>query len=64
MQQYGSIAAPLTQLLKEGGLKLNEEAEEAFERLKTAMMSFPVLRLPNFDPPFEIETDASGHSLL
>ncbi|KAA0061899.1 disease resistance protein [Cucumis melo var. makuwa] len=63
VEQYGSIAAPLTQLLKEGGLKLNEEAEEAFERLKTAMMSFPVLRLPNFDPPFEIETDASGYGV-
>ena len=31
MQQYGSIVAPLTQLLKKGGFKWNEEAEEAFE---------------------------------
>ena len=63
MQQYGSIAAPLTQLLKEGGLKLNEEAEEAFGKLKQAMMSLPVLTLPNFNQPFEIETNASGYGV-
>ena len=37
----------------------NKEAEEAFERLKSAMISLPVLALPNFERPFEIETDAS-----
>ena len=61
MHQYGSIAAPLTQLLKKWGFKWNEEVEEAFEKLKKAMMSLPVLALPNFDQSFEIETDASGY---
>ena len=63
MQQYGSIAAPLTLLLKKGGFKWNEEAEEPFERLKKAMMSLLVLALPSFDHPFEIETDASGYGV-
>ncbi|KAA0060678.1 putative retroelement pol polyprotein [Cucumis melo var. makuwa] len=60
VQHYGSIAAPLTQLLKKGGFKWNKDAEESFRKLKSAMMSLPTLALPNFTLPFEIETDASG----
>ncbi|TYK11209.1 Transposon Tf2-6 polyprotein [Cucumis melo var. makuwa] len=60
VQHYGSIAAPLTQLLKKGGFKWNEESEKAFLKLKSAMMSLPTLALPNVELPFEIETDASG----
>ncbi|TYK22515.1 transposon Tf2-1 polyprotein isoform X1 [Cucumis melo var. makuwa] len=60
VQHYGSIAAPLTQLLKKGGFKWNEDAEESFRKLKSAMMSLPTLALPNFTLLFEIETDASG----
>ena len=50
-------------MLKKGGFKWNEEAEEAFEKLKQAMMSVPILALPNFNKPFEIETDASGYGV-
>ncbi|KAL0534373.1 hypothetical protein IC582_028663 [Cucumis melo] len=60
---YGSIATPLTQLLKKGGFKWNEDAKEAFEKLKKAMMSLPLLALRSFDHPFEIETDASGYGV-
>ncbi|KAA0032598.1 retrotransposon protein, putative, unclassified [Cucumis melo var. makuwa] len=63
VQNYGAIAAPLTQLLKKGGYKWSAEAEDAFERLKKAMSSLPVLALPDFSQPFEIETNASGYSV-
>lgn len=49
VQHYGSMAALLSQLLKGGAFEWNEEAYEAFERLKRAMMTLPVLALPNFD---------------
>ena len=63
VQHYGTIAAPLTQLLKTGGFKWSEEAHEAFVKFQQAMMTLPVLALPDFNAPFEIETDASGYRL-
>lgn len=48
VQNYGSIAAPLmTQLLKKGAYQWSEGANMAFERLKTAMVTLPVLVLPD-----------------
>ncbi|TYK28130.1 Ty3/gypsy retrotransposon protein [Cucumis melo var. makuwa] len=60
VQNYGSISAPLTQLLKAGAYKWTEETEATFEKLKKAMMTLPVLAMPAFNLPFEIESDASG----
>ena len=63
VQHYGSIAAPLTQLLKLGSFKWSEEAQEAFEKLQRAMMILPILALLDFNAPFEVETDASGYGI-
>lgn len=60
VQHYGSIVAPLMQVLKQGNFEWDEEAQKAFETLKKAMMSFPMLALPDFNCPFEVEIDASG----
>ena len=58
VQHYGSIAAPLTQLLKLGSFKWTEEAHEAFLKLQDITMTLPVLALPDFNIPFEVETDS------
>lgn len=57
---YGTIAMPLTKLLKKGNFLWNPNTEEAFYQLKPAMMDIPALTLPNFKEPFVVETDASG----
>lgn len=60
MQGYSKIAAPLTQLLKKDSFNLDEKAQDAFEALKVAMTSLPVLAMPDFNTLFEVEADASG----
>jgi hypothetical protein len=59
VQDYGSIAAPLTALLKKDDFSWNDKAAAAFQALKAAVTSAPVLALPDFARPFVVECDAS-----
>lgn len=48
IKDYGSVAAPLTKLLKKEAFSWTTDADSAFAALKAALVSAPVLHLPNF----------------
>ncbi|KAI2643107.1 Retrovirus-related Pol polyprotein from transposon 17.6 [Labeo rohita] len=63
---FSSIASPLTDLTRKGQpekVVWSAEAEEAFQRVKKALTSEPVLRAPDFNRPFLVQTDASDTGL-
>ncbi|KAK4412519.1 Retrovirus-related Pol polyprotein from transposon.6 [Sesamum alatum] len=59
VRHFASIAAPLTNLLKSTTLTWSSAALAAFQELKAAMSTLPVLTLPDFSQPFDVTTDAS-----
>lgn len=60
---YASLAAPLTDLLRKDSFTWTSESTKAFVALKEAMTSAPVLKLPNFEEEFVVETDASNNGI-
>jgi RNase H-like domain found in reverse transcriptase len=61
IKDFSTIAAPLNALKKgEREWKWEEEQQKAFEAIKQAVTSEPVLALPNDKGPFRVEVDASN----
>ena len=60
---YGSIATPLTTLLKKYAFYWTPKETKAFEHLKEAMCQAPVLATPEFTKTFIVECDASGNGI-
>lgn len=58
---FATKATPITELLKKNVKKFlwTPDAESAFNELKTALVSAPVLATPDFSKPFTIQADAS-----
>ncbi|XP_015161375.1 uncharacterized protein [Solanum tuberosum] len=63
IRHYGVISKPLTDLLKKEGFQWSDKATQAFEKLKEALVSAPVLVLPNNSSVFIVETDACDYGI-
>jgi hypothetical protein len=61
VHNYGTVAAPLTALLKKDGFAWDDKAATAFGALKAVVTSAPVLAMPDFTKTFVVECDASSH---
>ena len=60
ISNFSTIAAPLTNCLKQKSFVWIDEAQESFQLLKRKLTEAPILALPNFDKIFELNCDASG----
>ena len=60
IKDFGTIARPLTQLLRKDYFRWTELATTAFKQLKYVLSTAPVLQLPDFHKPFIVECDASS----
>lgn len=57
---FSKMAAPLTELTNTKiKFRWTKEAEEAFVKLKTSLVSAPVLAMPDYTKHFSIACDAS-----
>jgi hypothetical protein len=57
---YGTVVGPLTVLLKREAFRWSKEADEAFQQLKQALMTAPLLQMPDFSKRFVVDCDTSG----
>ncbi|PKU86846.1 putative mitochondrial protein [Dendrobium catenatum] len=57
---FSVIMAPITDCLKRQTFMWTTEQQNSFETIKAALSSAPVLALPDFNKPFNVDTDASG----
>jgi len=63
VKDYRKLAKPLTELTKKDNFSWGPEADAAFKLMKSIMTSPPVLVLPNFPLPFEVECDVAGRGI-
>jgi hypothetical protein len=63
VQNYGRIAAPLTELTKKDAFSWTPESTKSFEQLKEVMCKAPVLTTPDFTKTFIVECDALGNGI-
>ena len=64
IRNFATKASPLTNLLKKDmPFEWNDEQQSAFDLLKEALISTPVLKFPDFTKSFILATDASNVGL-
>lgn len=64
VQNYGTIAAPLTAMLLKNSFRWTDETVTTFERLTTVTTTTPILILLNFELTFIIKCDASNTGIV
>ena len=57
---FAEMSASLYEVVREGAVVLTAEQLKSFADMKEALCSAPILRLPDPDKPFIVETDASA----
>ena len=63
-RDYSKIAAPLHKLLRKGvTFQWSEQCQQAFEELRSRLVSHPIIGFPDMNKPFTLTTDASGTGL-
>lgn len=64
IQDYAKVATPLNQLKRRDAVfRFGPAEKSAFETLKKALTTSPILKYPDYSRPFYIATDASGYGL-
>jgi hypothetical protein len=64
VKHFTIISQPLTKLIKKGTLFVwTQLQEKAFDTMKQALVTAPVLALPNFAKTFVLENDASDSGI-
>ena len=64
IKDFSAIARPLCNLhAKDVTFEWSQACEAAFDKLKTMLVSPPIMRSPNWDLPFEIMCDASDYAI-
>ena len=63
IKDFAGIAKPLHQITKKNSrFTWNPECQNAFEKLKKALIDSSVLKHPEYNSPFIVDTDASDNS--
>ena len=63
IKDFAKTAGPLFDLTKKDAPFLwSTECNDAFEKLKTALLKPPILAYPNYDEPYILETDCSDNA--
>lgn len=63
IDNFSEITTPITELTKNKKFQWTDEANVAFMKLKSALISAPVLSNPRYDLPFIITCDSSDNAI-